>query len=333
MIFLKTFPGLLAVFYSISAWGDSSCPIKSELNPELKTLTYEKVKELLPEHGDPQQVSGVTVTNFQSFEPWEVVPCEQEYCLKPKEITLTHEIHVRPENLNKDSKGLKPNPRWVPIANFPCGEEPDQNFVTFSCTVDHEKVHVVQREEAILAACPRFLREIKQIRAPSREEARKAAQAEYSKLARRVSEADTELVPYLIEWQCNERMAKESGVTCQREPDWAEFDFLRGLKKISKVESEFHFLEEDELRYQAKIMGKSVRLQSLQTVENCQKKEWYFENGKLRQENCIQADESIKRTFFEYGQKQRVVHSSKDGKELSENWLINPRARIEADKE
>lgn len=285
----------------------AECPVTTKLDLKLHVLSNETLLKMNPKWVDPAQVSGFTRTDFDSVQPWEISSCRQSFCAKPKSQTLNHQIFLRPEKL----KDGKPNPRWIAIDKFPCGSKPHKNFITYSCTIEHEKVHVIQREDALAESCPAFVNALKTIRASSQQEADGKARAAYQTLIRKIAAVDQEDTPYQFEWKCNGELAQKSGVACRSQRNWSR---LIGTDQFT----------EDSI-------DESTQLTSAGPIGGCAKKQWYFAGATLDQENCVLENGNTKKVFYEFGVKQREIEIDKHGKKLSEKIFFNPKDRITQD--
>ncbi len=303
----------------------AECPIHTELNPKIQVLTNRVLLKINPKWPEPEQSSGVTITDFSDLKPWEVEKCDSGFCVKPKASTLFHTVYIRPEKL-----GRKVNPRWNLIAEFPCAVSQQKNFVTYVCTLEHEKVHVVQRDDAIQEACPQFVEELEKIKAPSVAAAEKEAQAALNRLKQSVFAYDTETAPYKIEWSCNEKLAEEANVSCSERPEWKEFPFLSDLER-DEGKSGVLFTKNGERKFTALFAGDATRLESAGAFEGCAKKQWFFTANKLDQENCFKNDGKVTKKFYLLGKLQREIDVSKEAKKLREKIYFDPKERLRHD--
>lgn len=311
--------------YASPAWG--SCPIESRMDPKLSILTNAVLARYAPQASDPAQISGVTLTDFDSVKPWVVQRCGERFCAKPKKEVLTHTIYVRAEKLSDGSL----SPRWLDPAQFPCGKVPHKNFVTHHCTVEHEKVHVVLREEALKEQCGNFVSALASISAVSSDEAEKQARVSYVKLIQEIGSADQEELPYKIEWECNKDLAEKAGKVCPARPDWAKNPLLQKLERKDRSESLLEWYEGETLRFRASYLNDAARLESVGPVQGCKKMQWYFAGPLLDQENCFLDNGAIQKTFYEFGKKQRKILVDPKGVKASEEIYFDPRDRITKD--
>lgn len=64
-----------------------ACPIRTRLDTKVGVLTSAIFHKANPSHKDPAQVSGFTITDFDSSAPWAIRSCGRKFCVTPKEIT------------------------------------------------------------------------------------------------------------------------------------------------------------------------------------------------------------------------------------------------------
>jgi len=320
---------LLASFFALvsTAFAAQDCPIRSELAKQPKVLSNGLVKQLKSDIADPAQVSGITRTDFDSVQPWDVYRCGQRFCVRPKVQTVVHQILLRPRKLPDGAS----NPRWIEAKDFPCSESLMKNFLTYECTIEHEKVHVVQREDAIAQACPAFVKTLGAIQADSRKAAHDQAVDSYRKLITQVAAADDERIPYEIEAKCQRESALREGVNCSSRPDWNQFAVTRALEKRDHGGQTVEFLEKGASKYRAQFTADATKLESFQALDSCEKKEWYFAGPVLQQENCRLKDGTVQKTFYEYNRPQRVIELDPSGRKKNEKVLTDARLRISAD--
>jgi hypothetical protein len=319
----------LLITAALAADAPAGCPISTSLDPKVHVLTNKVFHKANPQHKDPAQVSGFTMTDFGSVSPWKVSGCGQgKYCVTPKDVKLVHHVYVRPREL----AGGKPNPRWLSLDLFPCGEKPNANYVTYACTIEHEKVHVVQRDDALAAKCTEFVTKLAIVRESSAKAAEREAKALYTQLIKKISDADQETVPYEIEWKCNGDSAAKAGVACAKRPDFDKLGFLGGAKQSEGEKGGLKFEKDGAVAFTARFLDDATMLESTGAFEDCTKKKtWFFAGGRLDQENCAAADGMVTKTFYEFGRKQRVVRIDGKGAVVEQKLLFDPRERITAD--
>lgn len=224
----RAFP-ILLLGGVLPAWGQSDsdlkkCFIRSKLDPRLYVLNtatlqeHPKLRKALA-HKDPAKIAGITLTDFDAVEPFQAKRCTQSpnFCIEPRIVTVTHQIYLRAKN--RDSSQKKEDlkfPDWSRLEDFPCTTSPDPLFATFECTLEHEKVHVVLREEALLESCEKFKQSILSIQEKTQESALKEARRRYQAFVQTVASADQEEVAYRLEWDCNRSLYERSGGKCPK---------------------------------------------------------------------------------------------------------------------
>jgi len=305
----------------------SSCPITNKLDSTLYPLSNETLLNIYSKWPNPSQTSGFTKTDFGEITPYEVFSCGEKFCVKGKAQTLIHKIFIRPEKL----VGNKENPRWIPIEKFPCSQMYQKNFVTYKCTIEHEKVHFVQRDDAIKQNCSAFTKKLSSIKTDTKDAAIKLAEAAYNEIKVKVSDADQEKVPYQIEWNCNKALAEVAKIACPLKPDWTKLSLLNGLKESSLSPMISQFKKDDTVLFTAKFLKESTQLETTIEDAECKKKQWYFSYGIMDQENCFHKDGSITKVFYEFGEKLRTVLIGADGKVASQKFFTDPQNRINQD--
>ena len=304
----------------------SECPIKTKLDPTLYTLTNQVFYDLDPKWDDPAQTSGFTKTDFNPLYNFEIKKVGKHYVVSYPNVTLTHQIFIRPKVL----KDKVPNPRWSSIQHFPCSKDYQKNYVTHSCTLTHEKVHVVNRDDALKEYCPQLVKELGSIKASNKKEAEDKARKALLKLVSYVGKKDTEEIAYNIEWNCLKQQALENGIVCKEQPNWESFEFLKGHKVIKQGSRIVQFHSKRGPQFEALKMGSSYKVKSLGPYEGCKEKSWYLEYGILNQVNCTYPNFSLKKVFYEFGKPQREVFIE-DGKVVSKKNYYDPRQRIMKD--
>lgn len=169
------------------------------------------------------------------------------------------------------------------------------------------------------------------IRMTTRAAAEQEARHLYERLIKTVASADQEAIPYKIEWKCNAELASKAGVVCAARPNWQTLPFLGGLSQVEESGG-MRFEKEGQLVFKARFLEDSTMLESAGPFETCKKKkQWYFAANRLDQENCLDVEGGVTKTFYEFGRKQRVIKLDRAGTKVSQEIIFDPRRRILAD--
>jgi hypothetical protein len=216
--------GLSSPARSHAATKTDDCFIRSKLDPNLIVLSTQTIQEhpklrKALANKDPSKLAGITLTDFDAVEPFEAKRCAKGpyFCIEPRSMTLTHQIFARAKNRDhsQPKEDLK-FPDWSRTEDFPCTASPQPSFATFECTLEHEKVHVVLREEAIQESCGEFRRSLLSIQETTQESALKKARSRYQAFVQTVAAADQEEVAYRVEWDCNRALFEKKGGSCPK---------------------------------------------------------------------------------------------------------------------